>query len=67
MADDMRMTKSLTHPTLVPGDAEFTEWDALSPEQQLARLEAEEAAAANSGEAPEETLAQRLKRVRTAG
>lgn len=67
MADDMRMAKSLTHPTLFPGDAELAEWEALSPEQQFARLEAEETAAAGSGEAPAETLDERLNRVRSAG
>jgi len=45
---------------------EVAEWDVLSPAEQRAFIEASEEAGFQSGVAPDETLEERLARVRSA-
>lgn len=51
---------------LFPDAADMDEWNALSPAEQLARIERAEQEGFESGEAEPESLAQRLARVRGA-
>lgn len=49
-----------------PSEEEMAEWAALSPAEQRAFFEANEEAGFHSGIAPDETLEERLARVRSA-
>jgi hypothetical protein len=53
------------HPAhIFPETADMADWNALSPAEQLARIERAEEEGFESGDAASESLAQRLARVR---